>query len=478
MKREVRLPHTLNSHQVTPDGTKAADPSKRALTEYAFSSQSAKEFPNQTTSRSTKPLGVSLEDAAENGEESQDDRRQRALLQDALAMAQHANQAKSVFLANMSHDFRTPMNSIMGFTNIALSHLSETDYVQDCLLKIQQSSQHLLRLLNDVLDVSRIESGKIHLNEQPMDLLDLADELKTMFEPEVKSRGLRMTIDFSQIQDTAVHGDQLRLSQIFINLIGNAVKFTEPGDIVMVKAVESLCLPANFGLFTFSVIDSGCGMSREFIEHLFEPFTRDTIEAVERTEGTGLGMTITKSLLDMMNGSIDVQSRLGVGTEFTVQIPLRLLGVHEDAAVVVPQPPALKDAQSPAADCLNGKSVLVVDDDLLSQELMEELLGEQGIIVDKANNGKEALEKVQRQTEPGYDAILMDVHMPVLDGVEATKAIRALPNVTCSQVPIIATTAGAFDDDRTRALKAGMSYHLTKPINMDELLMLLVKLWA
>ncbi len=405
--------------------------------------------------------------------ETREQMRQKALLQDALTLAQNASNAKSAFLANMSHDIRTPMNAITGFASIALGHMDETARVQDCLEKILASSSHLLNLINDILDMSRIESGKVEINEEPLSLRGLADELRDLFQGQAAERGLSLSIDFSAIHDDEVLGDPLRLSQILVNLIGNAVKFTEPGGAVAVRGWQRQGAPTGYGSYALSVKDTGRGMSPEFLDRIFEPFEREVPDNVPKVEGTGLGMPITKNLVDMMGGRIAITSAPGEGSEFVVELDLRLPdGASEHASTRHWSSRAVR--RDPAR--FRGKRVLVADDDDLSREIMQAILQEQGLVVDAAEDGDAAVEMVAAAEPFTYDALLMDMHMPHLGGTEATRAIRALERDDVGALPIIAVTADAFEEDRRAAMAAGMTAHVSKPLDLPRLIALLDEL--
>ena len=406
--------------------------------------------------------------------ESREQMRQKALLQDALALAQHASSAKSTFLANMSHDIRTPMNAITGFANIALGHLDDPARVKDCLEKIHGASNHLLSLINDILDMSRIESGKVAIAEEPISLAALADELRDLFESQAHERGIDLTIDFSDIADADVYGDALRLSQILVNIIGNALKFTDPGGTVLVRGRQRRGAPTGYGSYELSVKDTGRGMGADFIGRVFEPFERETVAGAAKVEGTGLGMPITKNLVDMMGGSIAVESEPGVGSEFVVTLELRLqegggaAGAPREAGATAGDGAPRRDPGR-----FRGKRVLVADDDDLSREILQEILREQGFFVDAAEDGAAALAQVAASEPFAYHALLMDMHMPGLDGAAATRAIRALDRDDVAVMPIIAVTADAFEEDRRAAMEAGMTVHVSKPIDLPRLLALL-----
>lgn len=438
--------------------------------------------------------------------EMQEQLRQKRALQKALELAQHASAAKSTFLTNMSHDFRTPMNSIIGFANIALEHPEEPAVMTDCLKKIQKSSDHLLSLINDVLDVSRIESGVVELSEEGVDLLDFADDMRSLFSGEAMRKSIVFDVDTTGLHRRCVMADRQHLGQIMVNLIGNAFKFTEPGGRVSVRLCEyggrqekyGAHVPEGYGRFDFIVSDTGCGMVPEFLEKLFVPFERDGLGRANPTEGTGLGMPITKNLVELLGGSIEVKSEAGRGSEFTVTLPLKLAseGDGDDPCAVGATADRERDARTadrlaaertaarnargleqptdvPKAERFKGKRVLVVDDDELSREIVREILRSVGFAVEEAGDGEAAVEKALA-TEPGwYDGILMDMRMPRMSGDEAACTIRASAREDLRTLPIFALTADAFEEGRRRSHEAGMVAHITKPFKRAELLDLL-----
>ena len=393
---------------------------------------------------------------------------QKVALQNALDLAEHASQAKSTFLTNMSHDFRTPMNSISGFASIALDHMNDTDRVRDCLRKIMLSSDHLLSLVNDILDVSRIESGKMSFNEDIVDLPGVIAEVESMFGEKAAACGIDLTVEVGKLAHSQVVTDPLRLNQILVNTVGNAVKFTREGGLVTVRLTELDDAPRGFGSYAISVSDTGCGMTEEFLERIFLPFERDGVGYTNKTEGTGLGMTITKSLVDLMGGDIQVESALGRGSTFTVTLPLRLA----DADEVAEARGRGDEAQRCQRD-FTGCKVLVVDDDDLSREILVEILKDYGFASDEARDGDAAVRKVASAEPFYYDAVLMDMRMPRMDGDEATREIRALDRPDAATLPIIAETADAFEEGQRRAKEAGMTALTTKPLNIHALIALL-----
>ena len=386
-------------------------------------------------------------------------------LQLAVQRETKANLAKREFLFNMSHDIRTPMNAIIGFTALAQTHIDDRGQVEDYLKKISVSSQHLLSLINDVLDMSRIESGKVTLEAKPVHLPELVHELRDIIQAVVSEKDLSLTLDTVGVENEDVIADPLRLEQILINVLANAVKFTPDGGQISLWIVQKDAAPAGYADFEFHIKDNGIGMSEEFQKHIFEQFARERTSTVSKIQGTGLGMAITKSLVDMMGGRITVKSEQGKGSEFTISLRFPI-----GEAKTEQTPPAAKASASA------GKKLLVVEDNELNLEIASTLLKEAGFAVDTAENGKVAVEKVEAASADRYDLILMDIQMPEMDGYEATRRIRALPDTKKAALPIVAMTANAFEDDRKNALRAGMNGHIAKPLDIQKLFQVLSEL--
>lgn len=521
-------------------------------------------------------------------------REQTQALQDALMQAQHANQAKTTFLSNMSHDIRTPMNAIIGFATIAASRIDNRDQVSDCLQKVLSSSNHLLSLINDILDMSRIESGKMQIHNQECNIPELMHNLVNIIQPQVKAKQLDLFIDTFEVTNEDVIADPLKLNQVFINLMSNAIKYTPAGGTVSFRIMQNTTFRRGYGDYVFVIKDNGMGMSQEFVQHIFEPFERESTTTRSGIQGTGLGMAITKNIIEMMNGTISVESEVGKGSTFTVNLTLKLQDVEENAAQIkeleglralvvdddfnvcdsvskmlkaiglraewttsgreavyrariarddgdsfhtyiidwqMPETSGIETAkkirsavgdETPiiiltaydwtdieeeakeagvTAFCakplfmsdlksallaannigekaeeqeavwtradFTGKRVLVVEDIELNREIAEVILTESGFVVETALDGTDAVEMVRKSEENYYDVVLMDVQMPIMNGYEATRTIRALPRNDVKSLPIIAMTANALEEDKETALKSGMNAHIAKPLDIE-----------
>lgn len=382
----------------------------------------------------------------------------------ALNKADAASRAKTAFLNSMSHDIRTPMNAIIGYTALAAKHLNNTLSVTNYLDKIAQSSDYLLALINDVLDMSRIEAGKVHLNSKPESLIDILDGIQNIVQADIHARDIKFIIDKSLITNENVVCDRLHFNQVLLNLISNAMKFTKAGGSITLAIKERTSKSLDKAIYDFSVSDTGIGMSDEFQKIIFEPFTREQTATVSGIQGTGLGMSITKNLVDMMGGTISLKSKVGVGTTFivTVELPLVIRNdEHSFTNTKVAESKELKEDFD-----FHGLSLLLVEDNEFNREIAFEILTEAGFVVNTACNGQEAVDVLKNAPYDQYAAVLMDIQMPIMDGYAATKIIRGLG----ISIPIIALTANAFEEDKKTALDAGMNAHIEKPINIGSLL--------
>lgn len=398
-------------------------------------------------------------------EEIRSEMEKKDMLEEALLQANKANKAKSAFLSNMSHDIRTPMNAIVGFTSLAITHIDNKEQVEEYLGKIMTSGNHLLSLINDVLDMSRIESGKIQLEEKPCSMADILHGLRNILQADVLAKQLELHIDAADVQNEEFYCDKLRLNQVLLNLLSNSVKYTNAGGNISMKVKEKSGAPAGYANYEFCVKDTGNGMSKEFVSHIFEPFEREKNSTISGIQGTGLGMAITKNIVDMMDGFIEVKSEQGIGTEVTVSFTFRL---HSGEKIDTEEIREKKIRHEPEKH-LTGR-ILLAEDVELNQEIAVAILGDAGFSTDVAGNGQIAVEMLKK-SEPGYyKLVLMDVQMPVMNGYEATKAIRRLDNKELAAIPIIAMTANAFEEDKQEALRCGMDGHIAKPIDVENLL--------
>lgn len=392
-------------------------------------------------------------------------------LRDAYFNARRADNAKTDFLSRMSHDIRTPMNAIIGMTVIANSHLDDKEKVVDCLDKISVSGNYLLSIINDVLDMSKIESGKFTLNEENINLCKMLDGFMDIVKPAAKEKHHTLMLNKHDIVHENIVGDSLRLQQMFVNIVSNSIKYTNDGGNISIDVTEKAVGNKNVGCYEFVFKDNGMGMSEEFLKNIFEPFERAEDERVDKQQGTGLGMAITYNLVKMMNGEIHVDSKLGEGSEFVVTLFFKI-GNSETEQVSASSDNGVKELQS--AD-YSGERILLVDDNELNLEIAEELLEMTGLTVEKATNGLEAVEKFRNSGHGFYKLIFMDIQMPVMNGYEATETIRKLERPDAQTVPIIAMTADAFAEDVKKAHNAGMNGHIAKPLDIGKLAAVLKK---
>ena len=379
----------------------------------------------------------------------------------SLEKAELANKAKSAFLFNMSHDIRTPLNAMIGFTDMAVKNIDDKTKALDCLHKSKLSSEHLLSLINDVLDMSRIESGKVELDLNPVDLEENGDDYVPMLRSLAEKKNVHFEFIHHDIQNRYVYVDFLRMNQVVINVVSNAVKYTPSGGSVTVDITQIPSDHEGYGLYQFIIQDTGIGMSAEYQQHLFDEFSRERTSTVSKQQGTGLGLAITKRIVDMMEGTIDVESKVGQGSKFTIRIPMRIQENPESTEQVR----FAHSEQEPIS--FEGFKVLVVEDNELNLEISKDILESSGVIVESATDGSIAVQCLKEKGPDYYDCILMDIQMPVMDGFEATRMIRQM--FPQKRIPIIALSANAFDEDRRKSFEAGMDGHLAKPIVVAQL---------
>lgn len=386
-------------------------------------------------------------------------------LRDAMIVAEEASKAKTTFLSNVSHDIRTPMNAIVTYSQLAVSQNDLTEKTRSYLGHILQASNHLLSLINSVLDMSRIESGKSQINLLPCNVKELISELGAMVYANAKEKNQTITIDTSGIVNENIMCDSLRFNQVMINLLGNAVKYTGENGKVYVNASETPGNVPGESVYHFSVKDTGIGMDEEFLGRIFSPFEREISSTVNEIQGTGLGLAISKTLVEMMGGSISVKSKKGEGTEFSVEVPFTH-GDNLDNTEVFENAPT---DSAPEID-LSALKVLVAEDNKVNRLIVKELLGETVALLDFAVNGREAVDMLKEKGGGYYDIVLMDVQMPEMNGYEATRAIRMSEDEKIKSIPVIAMTANAFEEDKKEAMEAGMNTHLAKPIDVPALI--------
>ncbi len=388
-------------------------------------------------------------------------RQANRLLREAADAANAASVAKSDFLSHMSHDIRTPINGIMGMTDIALRNLGDRARVEDCLRKIDSSSGHLLSLVNDVLDMSRIESGKTSIAREPMDMRQLATNCVSIIGGQIEGRRLSLVEEFGELEHPHVFGDELHLRQVLINILGNAVKFTPDGGTIWFR-MSQLRGEGETAWFRLEVEDTGVGMAPEFLPRIFEPFSQEDGGNRTNYQGTGLGMSITKKFIDLMGGTIAVRSQPGKGSCFTVEIPAQI-----DHA-----PRAARMDEASGGE-LAGLRLLLVEDNELNMEIARYMLEDVGVEITEAPNGQAAVDIFAGSLPGTFDGILMDIMMPVMDGLTATRTIRGMEREDGQTIPIIAMTANAYDEDKRKCLEAGMDAHVAKPIDSELLFQVL-----
>ena len=382
-------------------------------------------------------------------------------LEDAYNKSQSASKAKTSFLFNMSHDIRTPMNAILGFADLIEKHLDDKDKCKIYLQKLKSSSSFLLSLINNVLDMARIESGQTEIVESVWNVNNFVSDLVSVFESSIKEKNLKF-IKFMDIKHENVYCDATRLRQIYLNIISNAVKYTPNGGEIKLIIKEIECDKEGYARFQTVVSDTGIGMSKEFLPHIFEEFSREKTTTESRVVGTGLGMPIVKTLVTLMHGTIEVESEQGVGTKFTVTLDHRIARKEE----IKVEEEEIKDKDIVS---YKGKRILLAEDNELNTEIAVTILEEAGFIVEHAENGQVCVDMIKNAKIGYYDLVLMDIQMPVMDGYKATETIRAINNPRCD-IPIIAMTANAFDEDKRKAYVIGMDGHIAKPINIPQLL--------
>ena len=381
-------------------------------------------------------------------------------LEEALAMAESANKAKSVFLNNMSHDIRTPMNAILGFADIAKKEMGNRARLEECLSKIILSGKDLLNLINDILDMSSIESGKVKFNHVATSVKGMAESIRDMFANEAEKKQINFFVNYDEITNDYVYCDELRAKQVVINIVSNAFKYTPMGGTVSLTLRQYPLIKEGFAKYELVVQDNGIGMSKEFKEQIFDSFSRERSATLSGIQGTGLGMAIVKKIIDMVDGEIDVWSEVNVGTKITIRLVIKTAEKEEE----------LKTDEPEENYDFTGKKVLLVEDNELNREIAEAILCEVGIQVESVVNGQEAVNRMADAKPGEFDLVLMDIQMPVMDGYTATTKIRELEDPAVAYIPIVAMTANAFDEDRKETMNMGMNGHISKPIDIDEML--------
>ncbi|MCI8986637.1 MAG: response regulator [Lachnospiraceae bacterium] len=386
--------------------------------------------------------------------------KQHKALQEALDQAKTANNTKDTFLSNMSHDMRTPLNAIFGYTALAKKYLDDASMVDSYLDKINVAGRQLLDMIEQILEISWMESKDIYLKESPCSLVDIMNEVRMTIQPQAEDKKITLHVDLSGLQQSDVYSDHEKLTQILLNLAGNAVKYTEANGRIDLIAARKEQLPNDHAVYQFTVQDTGIGISQDFLQHIFEPFQRERNTTFSGIYGTGLGLTIVKNVVETMNGTISADSTPGQGSTFTVTLTLRQQS----------SPSAPDGSIDHTHALLVGRKILLVDDNEINLEIETELLQELGFCIETAPDGLQAIEKLQASTPGEYAFILMDIQMPVMDGRKAAEAIRRLEDPVLSHIPIIALSANAFESDKRLSTESGMNAHLTKPIDVPILL--------
>lgn len=411
--------------------------------------------------RSSTKLQKNLNEITKQKEIIEADEIELRIARDAANMA---SRAKSTFLFNMSHDIRTPMNAIMGYSDRLLRHIEDKDVVADSARKIKSSGDYLLSLINDVLDMARIESDKAVVELDINNIRERGHKLCDIFEVDMQKKDLTFDVDLDNVSDEIIWYDSLKLRQIMLNLISNAIKYTSIGGTITHTMRQIECDKPGYGRYEFVIADNGMGMSEEFLEHIFDQFSRSDDSITKETQGTGLGMSIVGKIVELMDGTIDIKSEVGKGTHITVVLDFRL--ATEEEIVEYNK----RSDETNTKISLDGLKILLVDDNELNREIAQDVLEEEGCdVVATAENGEIAVAKVASSLPGDFDVVLMDIQMPVMDGYEATRRIRALENEALANIPIIAMTANAFEEDRQNALESGMNDHVAKPIDIPKL---------
>jgi len=380
---------------------------------------------------------------------------QQLLLIDSLKLAEEGNRTKNTFLFNMSHDIRTPMNAILGFAEIARRDIGNTDKITNCIEKIQESGKSLMYLLDNILDMSKIENGNVTQTENSCNLEECIKMTLDILQSEIEKKHITFQTDMSAVKNKWVYCDKNLINHILYDLLDNAVKFNKHNGSILVTVSQKNCNIKEYASYEIHIKDTGVGMTQEFLSHIFEPFEREHTSTISRTQGVGLGMSITKNLVDLMGGTIQVSSKIDEGTEFVLKFTFRLYEPEQQPSI-----------EAEYTTDFSGKRLLLVEDNELNMEIASELLCDAGFLVETAQNGQIAVEMVQNSTAGYYDVILMDIQMPVMDGYQASRKIRSLEKKELAEIPIIALTANVSDDDKKKALSNGMNAYIAKPLDV------------